>query len=200
MSLPSNSASDNIHVMTYRNQAYKNYEGGYSEYKYFPFFSELTISRYQHLDPKTKMRRLYLGSRSDFLNNKLRSKLGSICVHDFLPGDIMKVTLVENTNDKLAVAYRFVASDSKDESKDGGVSARYVQRMRIYDLRNGSHWCKDRDGPQKWKEPDRTDGPRSDADIDELLHQAFQEYQSKDSSYKSFYSNDLYQDFMLENT
>jgi len=143
MSLPSNSANDNIYVMTYNNQAYKNNRGNYSESKYFPFLSELTISRYQHLDPRTKMRRFYLGSRSDFLNNKLRSKLGSICVHDFVPGDIMKVALVENTNDKLAVAYRFVASDSKDESKDGGVRARYVQRMRIYDLRNGSHWCKD---------------------------------------------------------
>lgn len=138
------------------------------------------------------MRRFYLGSRNDFLKTKLRSKLGSICVHDFVPGDIMKVALVENTNDKLAVAYRFVASDSKDESKDGGVGARYVQRMRIYDLRNGPHWCKDGDEPQG--------GPRSDADIDELLHQAFQEYHSTNSGYKSFYSNDLYQDFMLENT
>ena len=125
----------------------KKSKENYSEYKYFPFWSELTISRYQHLEPRTKMRRFYLGSRNDFLKTKLRSKLGSICVHDFVPGDIMKVALVENTNDKLAVAYRFVASDSKDESKDGGVGARYVQRMRIYDLRNGPHWCKDGDEP-----------------------------------------------------
>ena len=46
------------------------------------------------------------------LFDKVLPKLGSICIHDFIPGDVIKIAFLKESYAKVAIAYRTYEGDS----------------------------------------------------------------------------------------